>query len=528
MLLLMLGFRSLFRHKRKSFLFGLLLTLSSLAIYFGLNFANSFEYEYAQAGIDFATGHLAVLRNDHPSLKESGFSLVNKNDAYVFTFDDSLLNTIASIEGVTALCPLLELRGFVYDIDGNYDNAEKVRAVPPEGIQNVFPHLKPEYFKDIKNGNYPFVRLNPNNLWWSEPTKELTIFNVLVSEADFWNVWPQLVEDFPLLATSPTTLEEAVLLMNQLLSRRDFSSMIPDRFFEEYSWELDDAIIEADTEIDDTYLIVRNRTILSILYPDIFSYPRKWPRLNIPMTFLTSDLDEHTGSIESQKVLPIYFSAYSDYLPLFDYRYNYVSLAVLQDLLNLTSDQANRIYIKLDSIDDVPIVRQKIQELIGDSYPGLSVVDYKELGSMHLSVGTAISVIVYAITGLFLIIIAIFSINVTVSALIERRREIGTVTAIGLEIEKSIAVLVIEMGLLAFISWLCGTVAGIAITAFAAGSGIPGLPFFPDGMTPIFNNYLLAIPGFVSIVLVTLISAYIPCRSLLKPEVSELLREAGA
>lgn len=528
MLLLTLGFRSLFRHKRKTFLFGLLLTFSSLAIYLGLNFAYSFQQKYTQAGIDLATGHLAILRNDHPALKQSGFSLVNKNDAYIFTYNEDLIRAIKSNNSVSALSPVLELRGFVYDIDGNYDNAENIRGIPAEGIASVFPHLKADYFKEIKNGNYPFVRIHPDDLWWSEPEKKMELYNVLIDEPEFWESWPRFVEDFPALKVSPESLEEAVDSFNQLLSRRDFSSLIPERFFEEYSWELDDAVTEAEGEEDDEYVIVRNRTILSCLYPDVFSQPRKWPRLNVPMTFLTSDLDEKTGSIESQKVLPIYFSAYTEYLPLFDYRYNYISLHVLQDLLNLNNDQVNRIHIKVNSVDDVPGVKSHVQELLDSTYPHLSVADYNELGSMHLSVGTAITVIVYAINGLFLVIIAIFSINVTVSALIERRREIGTITAIGLEIEKSVVMLVIEIGLLAFISWFTGTIAGVFVTDILSNSGVPGLPFFPNGMTPVFNTYILAIPGFVSIVLVTLISAYIPCRSLLKPEVSDLLREAGA
>ncbi|HUI72626.1 MAG TPA: ABC transporter permease, partial [Spirochaetia bacterium] len=225
-------------------------------------------------------------------------------------------------------------------------------------------------------------------------------------------------------------------------------------------------------------------------------------------------------------VLPVAITAYVRSLPMFFYTY-YMDARPLRERLGLEEREGTSVYVRLNSLADVPAAKQAIQRWLAVHQQDCVVKDYAELGQLFLSTAGGFRVLTTVLVVLFMASVTIFIVNTVLLTLMKRRQEIGTNIAIGLAPGANVLILFGEMLVLSLVSWLLGTGVGIGIVFLLHITGVPGIIFMPGG-----RLFLDLRPEQLAISLAVFVAAsamasLLPLLRLIRTAPLELLKEAS-
>ena len=182
-----------------------------------------------------------------------------------------------------------------------------------------------------------------------------------------------------------------------------------------------------------------------------------------------------------------------------------MSLATMEDVYGTSAD--SQLALKATSEEARPALRRKVERIVSEDYPNLSVLSNEELKSdVEAQVNEQFGIF-YAIVGVAIFASLFGIVNTLTMSVIERTREIGVLRALGAsrwQVRRSIADESLVIGLI-------GALLGIAVGAGLGAAllqglsaGVPGVVYRP----PVATMVWVGVAGLV----LGLIASIIPAR----------------
>jgi len=189
-------------------------------------------------------------------------------------------------------------------------------------------------------------------------------------------------------------------------------------------------------------------------------------------------------------------------------------------------DQAGEILVRATRDAD-PV---SVTDAIGAALPGLEVLHFSEIESSYSFIELASAM--YNVIALFFFLLAsTVIVNTTMMAIFERRREIGTLEAMGMRDRDLIRMFFIEAVILGVIGAFIGLVLGVGGSALLGTIGIDfstsmeGVDFEISPVLYPVINVRSTLFVFVFSVVVSAATSYLPTRKITRIEPVEALRE---
>jgi ABC-type lipoprotein release transport system permease subunit len=188
---------------------------------------------------------------------------------------------------------------------------------------------------------------------------------------------------------------------------------------------------------------------------------------------------------------------------VFGIRTNYLGLAATQDLLGLPG-QVTELVAKIDPQAKLETVAHALEAALGPNYEVLTWQQLMPEAEDENQRQAAMSQIV----SLLLMILVIFGITNTMMMCVqERRGEIGTMMAMGMESSSIFILFTEEAVIIGLLGSGIGTFAGVAISLIANYFSIPlgsSSPIFADGLRPIYSLAYVGIASGLVVIAATL------------------------
>lgn len=242
----------------------------------------------------------------------------------------------------------------------------------------------------------------------------------------------------------------------------------------------------------------------------------------IVLTFTDKDNNLTAGAF---RIVGIY---QSDNTPL-DELNVYVSKNVLNNYLNLPQNSCNEIAILLHDDKDLQTTKEEIQK----KFPELAIETWKETSpETNLMVGYVDEFsIIYVI--IIMIALAFGIINTMLMSVLERTREIGMLTALGMNRKKVFLLILSETVLLTFVGVPLGILASWLATIYFSKAGIDISSFSEAAMSGFgFSSIIYpefpsdSLPKVLIIIIITaLVSALFPSLKAIKLQPADALRQ---
>jgi len=161
----------------------------------------------------------------------------------------------------------------------------------------------------------------------------------------------------------------------------------------------------------------------------------------------------------------------------------FVPLSFVQKELLLTKGKVEHLVVKTNNIDDAPAYARELQAKLDAEKIPLQVKPWQELSPLYASVkGFSDVFTLYTYIGVF--ILAFFSIlEVLTMAFLERKREVGTIRAVGTQRRHVFSMFVQEGAVLGVLGGLLGLVTGVLVSLWINGSNFTWSP--PGTIDPV-------------------------------------------
>ncbi|HQL32900.1 MAG TPA: hypothetical protein PK969_06560, partial [Treponemataceae bacterium] len=104
---------------------------------------------------------------------------------------------------------------------------------------------------------------------------------------------------------------------------------------------------------------------------------------------------------------------------------------------------------------------------LGPPDPTAKVLDYNKLGEIYLATGVGFSLVIGILVVIFVVILLIFTLNLVLMSMIQRRREIGTGMALGLDGMQTVIIMTGEVAVIVAVSCAAGSILGLLLVALA-------------------------------------------------------------
>ena len=146
-----------------------------------------------------------------------------------------------------------------------------------------------------------------------------------------------------------------------------------------------------------------------------------------------------------------------------------IPLNYFQSIFAMEED-VHSIVVKVDDLDKVAPLKKQIQSQLGDS--SLTVLDWNQL---QPGLGQAIQADMFSsfLTYAVLVVLVAFSVlNTQLMSILERTREFGVMTALGVRPGQLGRLVLLETAIMSSLGLLLGCVAGGVLTAYLAHTGI--------------------------------------------------------
>lgn len=530
--------RGLLRHRRRGRRLFALMALCAAALVFLLSFQNDFARQNRDQFIALQSGHLRIVPADSPILADS-FSIQGKEKVSFLKLDDSFNEWLAMQDEIEGAAPIIDRVGTSFNIDGEYESWMPLIALPASALHRVFPMATVvSGVADITWAPFmqevPVLRRKLDTLFGREntDTSRLERDDFACSDDDFLRVMVRFGNDF--LKSYPRVFPGRVLpqaerekiffdTVEVMLADPEMPSKIDEARFAEYDWRLDDAITAAQDNTDTALVSFYNMRVLNALYPDVLSMVREPVRTGQRVSIQVAPF-ESDGPITLPVVIPARYDGLVEFVPLY-MAYNFIDINAFRHYLNLPEDAATSIVIRLKNIDDTAAMKRLIQDRLKAMGSDAAVVDWEYLNRMSLTTGTAMSAVISILIAVFAAILLLFTVNLVMTSLVQRRREIGTGLAMGLSPAQTVIIMTGEVAVIVGLSSVAGAAIGTAGVALASRFGVPGMVFFPGGKLYLTLQWKPVVQSLVILLPSSLLVALLPLSRLLKCLPIDLFKE---
>lgn len=525
--------RSLRRHRERGRRLSILIALCIAAIVFLLAMMDSFFDRYVRLFIDTTTAHLAIVHPDAAELKRKPWKR-GAEGLLLIEADEDLLSFLRGIEGVVAAAPIVRTSGEFLVLNGDQQGSTTMVGIDPDDRQRVFPGLRISHVserRDPDERDVPVLRRGVQ--FWEAikvATDSITEGDLRVRGQELVRFEEQARDAFPRYFSRDAGGDRSAFLrsLDAALADPLLYQGVPDRYRQKYDWRLEEAIAAAQalgdgkkTEISRIRYV--NKQLLSALFPDAISPVSESIQLGTPMTFQTSSPRE-VKALSMPVVIPIEFAGFAESMPLYGFE-SFMAIQPLKNYLKLGEHEFTEVAIRLADIGRVDSIKARIQEYLKGRGLNDQVLDYREMGAGYLPTALGIRIGLMVLVGLFIVAVVIFVTNMILLAVIKRRREIGTVVALGMSPREYALLFLGEIFAIVTIAWIGGALLGSIVVAVFAKFGMPGMVFFHDRLLyfdwsarHVLLAYLFVLPG-------ALAAALIPVSRVLKLKPVEVLRE---
>jgi len=205
----------------------------------------------------------------------------------------------------------------------------------------------------------------------------------------------------------------------------------------------------------------------------------------------------------------------------------FVRKPVIASLAGLDSLEFHEVAIRLKDPDDLKKVENDLQK----SFPRLLVRSWKEVDPLVGILGDLLNLWLYLFMGIILLALGFGIINTMLMVILERTRELGMLTAIGMDKRKVFFMIMLESVYLSLTGAVIGMLLGWLLTIYTAWTGI-NLNAFARGfekigyspiLYPSLNIQFFIILALMVIAIGILASVY-PARKALRLNPSEAVR----
>ncbi len=531
MLYLKLVFRGILRHKKRGIKFFALLTICFMMSIFSLSFQNSFYEEYVELGINARNAHINILPSDSVWLKES-FTAIQKEGIPLLKVDNEFDKFINDMPEVEVGTPMIEVGGAFYTKEGKIQSGGTVTGVKAADFRRIFPGIvliEGDDDMTVKPGSdtIPFLRWEVQG---REKVQNLDRFvkdDFKVSGEEFESFKSKVVKDMPELFSNSSYEGEQgtnkfISELDAALVKKDLYSSIPTTYIGNDTFHVNYIIDELKAFSSEKEIELKNwnKRLIQSIYPEYINEVLETIALNRPMGLFVESTDDTRPPV----LVPIEFVGYVEGIPEF-YGYNFIEIDILQQYLDVDSDEYTHYLIRLHDEANIPIVMEKLQEYIDSKGLDYKVVDYKYIGGKtHMPLAIGVSLVFSVLVVLFLIISVFFVVYIVTVSLIRRRKEMGTVMTLGMSRMENIMVIIGENMVIMTLAWMTASIVMGVFLAYFSKNGLGGIVFFPKGKLYFNFKYSYFIYAYLLIAIPGTIASFVPTLKLKNVNIIELLR----
>ncbi len=153
---------------------------------------------------------------------------------------------------------------------------------------------------------------------------------------------------------------------------------------------------------------------------------------------------------------------------VFDEMCVYVNNHDIADLLAMDSGESQEIAIRLEGDDEMALVQKEL----ADQFPLLLVRDWKKIDPITGMLADFLDLYLYMFMAIILLALGFGIINTMLMVILERTRELGMLTAIGMNKRRVFLMIMLESVYLSLTGAVAGMILGYLLTMYTAWTGI--------------------------------------------------------
>ncbi|TSA24017.1 MAG: ABC transporter permease [Bacteroidetes bacterium] len=212
---------------------------------------------------------------------------------------------------------------------------------------------------------------------------------------------------------------------------------------------------------------------------------------------------------------------------VFDEMSVFVAKADIAPLLAMDAGEFQEVAVRLTDADEM----NQVQQELADRFPELLVRTWKQVDPLVGVMADFMDVWLYMFMAIILLALGFGIINTMLMVILERTRELGMLTAIGMNKRRVFLMIMLESVYLSLTGALIGMALGYLLTIWTAYTGID-LSNFAQGLekigySPILYPYLdvkFFITLTVMVILIGILASIYPARKALKLNPAEAVR----
>lgn len=231
-----------------------------------------------------------------------------------------------------------------------------------------------------------------------------------------------------------------------------------------------------------------------------------------------------TGPATLPTVIPAVYVGMCEVNPLYVAN-SFLDIDAFRYAMKLGPTDATAWVVRLGDIRDTDTVRALIEEKLAAIGSDAKVLDYNKLGEIYLATGVGFSLVIGILVVIFVVILLIFTLNLVLMSMIQRRREIGTGMALGMDGMQTVIIMTGEVAVIVAVFCAAGSILGLLLVALASRFGIPGMVFFSGGKLKLTLQALPVIQSWQFILPTSICMALVPLLRMRKMLPVDLLKE---
>ncbi|MEM5854611.1 MAG: FtsX-like permease family protein, partial [Candidatus Aenigmatarchaeota archaeon] len=207
----------------------------------------------------------------------------------------------------------------------------------------------------------------------------------------------------------------------------------------------------------------------------------------------------------------------------------YMPLTSAKTVLNVSSNEYNSILVKVESVEIVDEIEEKIDKLlmlsrkVTEETKDYTITSVKSIQERVLSVMGTLNFFLAGIAAISLIVGAVGIANTMFMSVIERTRHIGTLKALGATDNEIMLLFLIESGLIGLVGGLLGIFSGLIVSGMISEIGIR-MVGIGTTQTVVFISPQLILFTLAFSLLIGILSGLLPARRAAKLQPVEALR----
>lgn len=418
----------------------------------------------------------------HIQLTNPEFRSNNDLDYYI-DGSDKLVSEIAEIDGVSSIASRVVVIGMA-------NSASKSSGVQINGIDtedekrvfNLYEKVYPEsggYFDDSENSGGVYIGV--------DLAKSLNIIRYIITEESIAELSEKKVPESVINKLKPYLGER---FKNEKSFKKELKKILESAAYSKYG-----------------YLIREEAESFS-------------NRARLTLTFLNTDNNMTGGRF---RITGLYDIPNSE----FESSQVFIQKGELVNLLGLRENVSHQIVVKLNDVDDT----RAVADVLSEKYPDLEVIAWQKL-QPDLAMMSELTGVMYAFfMSIILAALAFGIVNTMLMVVLERTRELGMLTAIGMNKKKVFRMIMTESVLLSFTGGIIGMVLSKILIVLTSRSGI-NLSAMQDGFEQMgFSPHIYPEVGTqhyilvaIMVIITGILSSIYPALKALRLDPAEALR----